>query len=144
MISGFFGEHRFLSNFYPAPIVVDGLEWPSVEHAYQAAKSDNFEIREIIRKLPKANMAKDMGGRIECRPNWKEIRLLVMERLLRLKFAPGTELARRLIATQPHELVENNWWSDHYWGVCDGWGENNLGLLLMLVRNDLIAGLTRT
>lgn len=37
-IKGFFGEYRFLSNFWPAKVFLDGEEYPSVENAYQAAK----------------------------------------------------------------------------------------------------------
>ena len=37
-IERFAGPHRFLSNFYPAPLVWEGRYWPTAEHAYQAAK----------------------------------------------------------------------------------------------------------
>ena len=36
-ITAFRGEHAFLSNFHPAPVVLDGEIYRSVEHAYQAA-----------------------------------------------------------------------------------------------------------
>lgn len=34
----FHGRFRFLSNFWPASVVMDGEVYPTVEHAYQAAK----------------------------------------------------------------------------------------------------------
>ncbi len=38
-ISSFSGDFRFLSNFSHSPITVDGKEYLTVEHAYQAAKT---------------------------------------------------------------------------------------------------------
>ena len=35
------GAHAFLSNFHPAPVVLDGVTYPSVEHAFQAAKTES-------------------------------------------------------------------------------------------------------
>ena len=34
----FKGEHRWLSNFSDAKVSYDGVEYPTVEHAYQASK----------------------------------------------------------------------------------------------------------
>jgi predicted NAD-dependent protein-ADP-ribosyltransferase YbiA (DUF1768 family) len=31
----------FLSHFHPSPIALDGETWPTVEHFYQAQKSDD-------------------------------------------------------------------------------------------------------
>jgi predicted NAD-dependent protein-ADP-ribosyltransferase YbiA (DUF1768 family) len=57
-----------------------------------------------------------------------------MEQLLRQKFAGPR--AFLLAATSPAELIEGNTWHDTFWGVCDGIGENNLGRLLMKIRDD--------
>jgi len=61
-----------------------------------------------------------------------------MEELLFIKFG-GKEplLTRALIATGDTELIEGNDWEDTFWGVCNGMGENNLGKLLMKVRQSL-------
>ena len=39
MIRSFTGEYRFLSNFFPSPVEFEGLVFPTVEHAFQAAKA---------------------------------------------------------------------------------------------------------
>ena len=39
-----------------------------------------------------------------------------------------------LMETDDHELIEGNWWNDTFWGVYKGKGENNLGKLLMEIR----------
>lgn len=48
MITSFTGSARFLSNFWPVPILVEGRTFPSVEHAYQAMKSDNPLYRDML------------------------------------------------------------------------------------------------
>ena len=46
-----------------------------------------------------------------------------------------------LLATGGEELIEGNWWHDNFFGVCtcgpcDGKGKNNLGKILMRVREE--------
>lgn len=60
-----------------------------------------------------------------------------MADIVTAKFEQNPELAARLIATAPAELIEGNSWGDTYWGVCGGQGENRLGLILMAVRSKL-------
>ena len=43
VINEFQGKYRFLSNFYPCDIVYEGIQYPSTEHAYQAAKTLDTE-----------------------------------------------------------------------------------------------------
>jgi ribA/ribD-fused uncharacterized protein len=137
-ITYFTGEHRFLSNFWPARIIDNfGIVYPTVEHAYQAAKTLDQVTRERIARQPSPGAAKRAGRDVELRLYWDTIRLDVMWNLLLQKFAPGTELARMLLETGHAELVEGNHWGDTYWGVCDGRGKNHLGRLLMAVRSDL-------
>lgn len=51
MINSFMGKYRFLSNFWPCKVIFNGLEYPSTEHAYQAAKTLNPEERYEISLL---------------------------------------------------------------------------------------------
>jgi predicted NAD-dependent protein-ADP-ribosyltransferase YbiA (DUF1768 family) len=63
-----------------------------------------------------------------------------MYRILRVKF--GKELYRsKLIATGTNYLEETNYWHDDYWGVYNGKGENHLGRLLMVVRDEINEGI---
>jgi predicted NAD-dependent protein-ADP-ribosyltransferase YbiA (DUF1768 family) len=48
-ITRFAGQHRFLSNFYPAPLIWEHLRYPTVEHAYQAAKTLDATERLRVR-----------------------------------------------------------------------------------------------
>ncbi len=136
-IRRFTGEYRFLSNFFPCRITYEEITYPSTEHAYQAAKcifrKDKHRIAELT-----AGEAKREGRKVELRPDWEEVKLQVMEDVLRLKFFGNKSLAAKLLATGDQELIEGNTWGDTFWGVCKGVGENHLGKLLMKVRNLLI------
>lgn len=137
-VESFFGPYRFLSNFFPtdSPIVCDmGVQYPSVEHAYQAHKTTNYEERVLISKLPTAGAAKKYSHTMDVRPEWKSIRLGIMEGLLRQKFSQPS-FKRRLLDTGSKELLEGNTWNDTFWGICDGKGSNHLGKLLMKIREE--------
>lgn len=136
MISSFAGVYRFLSNFHTCVVELDGIKYPSVEHAYQAAKTLDLLIRNEILLCPTPAAAKRMGKMFAIRPEWDQIKLQVMEDLLKQKFA-HQNLKLALLATEKQEIIEGNYWNDTYWGVCKGKGHNHLGKLLMKVREEL-------
>lgn len=127
------GEFFFLSNFFPCVVQYDGEDYPTVEHAYQAAKTLDPSLQEIIRNAIQPQYAKNIGNRILLRPHWHEIRLEVMRSLVWKKFQ-RPDLREKLLDTGDRELIEDNSWGDTFWGVCRGKGENNLGLILMNIR----------
>jgi ribA/ribD-fused uncharacterized protein len=136
MIDSFKGENRFLSNFWPAEVQLLGMKFPTVEHAYVAAKTTDLEKRAEIQKVSTAGQVKRLGRTLTLREDWDEIKLSVMEDLVRQKFQ-HPELAALLLATGDQELVEGNTWGDTFWGVCFDVGCNHLGLILMKVRDEL-------
>ncbi|MEO6612807.1 MAG: NADAR family protein [Chitinophagaceae bacterium] len=141
-INEFQGEYRFLSNFWPCYLVYNNLLYPSVEHAYQAAKVESPGVKSQIKDCPTPAEAKDYFETHAIKPgqDWTiEKKLVVMEQLLVIKFG-GTEplLTRALLATGDATLIEGNNWNDTFWGVCNNTGENNLGRLLMEVRENLL------
>jgi len=133
----FKGEFWWLSNFSESKVRLDGAEYRTVEHAYQAAKTTNVAERQEVMDAPGPRVAKKLGRKVTMRSDWDQVKLQVMEDLLRQKFAAGTELAGKLVATGDGQLVEGNWWGDMFWGSCKGVGQNHLGKLLMKIRNDL-------
>lgn len=144
MIGEFQNECRFLSNFWPARVRLDGVEYPTVEHAYQAAKTLVLCERETIRAQETPGKAKRAGRRISLRPDWEQVKIGVMRDLLRQKFAPGTELAQKLLETGSEGIAEGNHWHDGFWGDCQCGrcprGQNWLGRLLMGIRAELRGG----
>jgi len=133
MIEQFYGKYAWLSNFYPVKIEFEGITYPSVENAYQAAKTDDVRIKIQIAETPPAT-AKKIGKTLTP-SHWREEGqcLRIMKELLRIKFS-DPELKQRLIDTGIQELVEGNYWGDTYWGTYRGKGWNHLGHLLMEVR----------
>ena len=136
-ISKFSGTYRFLSNFFPSQMLIDGEFYDTVEHAYQAAKTDDPEKKKEIREAFSAGKAKKLGQRAELVEGWEEKKFEVMERLVREKFKQNQKIAMELAATGDKQLIEGNTWGDTIWGVCGGVGENNLGKILMRVRDEL-------
>jgi N-glycosidase YbiA len=147
MEATFRNEKRFCSNFYGMEpgderlsIILEGMTFPTTEHAYVAAQTTDPELRAVIRDLPTPGKAKKhlkVNG-IPRRADWDKIKLAVMEDIVRQKFA-NPVLAAALIATGDEELVEGNTWGDTFWGVdlTTGVGENHLGRILMKIRNEI-------
>lgn len=135
-ITSFQGEYRWLSNFWLVDVKLDGYVYPSVEHAYVAAKTLDKDARLQIWKTEKPGQVKRFGRTLVLRADWDQVKLPTMEWLLRQKFQ-NDYLRFQLAATRGIELIEGNTWGDTFWGVCRGVGENHLGKLLMQIREDL-------
>lgn len=134
-VKGFRGAHFFLSNFFPVTVKYEGHPYPSVEHAYQAAKTSDFSLRAAIARMESPGKAKRNAP---PRPkDWNFRSVGVMRILLREKFKRGSNLARLLLKTGDAYLEEENSWGDTFWGVCEGEGQNMLGKLLMERREEL-------
>lgn len=139
-INWFDGEYAFLSNFYPCRVYMgDGVDYPSVEHAFQAMKSTDLKDRAMISAIKNPGDAKRAGKRLKLRENWEDIKSNVMRQALMSKFRYNKDLRNKLLATGSAVLIEGNHHGDRYWGV-DGYGENILGHLLMQLRCTLDQG----
>lgn len=143
MISTFDKEYAFLSNFYSSPLFYNGLWYPTVEHAFQAAKThDEFE-QLAIANAETPGQAKRMGRKVKLRDDWDVCKRSIMTDLVREKFRQNPDLRRLLLATGIQPLIEGNTWHDNIWGQCtcprckDIQGANWLGQALMLVRTEL-------
>ena len=147
-------DFGFLSNFFPAPFVINGQRWPTVEHYYQAQKSLSALYRETVRCAPTPGQAKRLGALPNTpvqrqslvqknpsllRDDWEAQKLAVMQLATTAKFAQNGSLGRQLLATKAAELVEDSV-SDIFWGIgADCRGSNWLGRVLMEVRASLKA-----
>jgi hypothetical protein len=154
-IGRFWGDYRFLSNFYIEP---DGS---CVEREYQVAKTlddasrdyilNVYDTDDLTIRLKKAKFgeprkwlryttpgeAKRRGNGVTLRPDWEKLKIPLMLDLVRKKFSDHPHLAELLLATGDAELVEGNDWGDVFWGVCRKRGRNELGKILMQVREEL-------
>lgn len=141
-VLGFNQQYRFLSNFYPSKIDFEGISYPTVEHAYQAAKTTQDYLRIAVANAPTPGDAKNAGRNLAIREDWEDVKIPIMKTLLRKKFYDAG-LRAQLIQTGEMELVEVNYWHDQTWGSCNCMrhvgvpGENMLGKLLMELRSEL-------
>jgi len=129
-----------LSNFAMRPIWVDKDDpWvaPSVEHAFQAYKTEDPEFKRRILDEAAPEKAKWWGRRAPLRSDWEDIKVDVMRSLVRRKFTMWPDYRRVLLATGKSHLEEGNNWGDQFWGTVDGRGENMLGKILMEIRSEL-------
>ena len=116
---------------------MDGKDYRSLEHAYQAAKTLDEEERAWIRASSYAGIAKRKGQRVTIREDWNRIKRRIMFKLVMDKFTRDESLKTKLLETGNASLVENNTWGDTYWGICNGKGKNHLGKILMRARREL-------
>lgn len=137
-IDSFDGEYSFLSNFATSVVYMGGKAYPTVEHAFQAAKSTDPKEQAWVREAPSAGEAKRRGRRgVTLRKDWERDKVRVMSVLVYDKFTNNDDLKKRLLDTGDEDLIEGNTWNDTFWGVCHGSGHNYLGKILMAVRSAL-------
>jgi len=136
MINTFREEYFFLSNKYYAPVMYKGLMFENNEAAFQSGKCiyDSYRIN-FCHLTPFE--AKNLGHLISLRRDWKRIMDQVMEDCVRDKFTRNLDLRQLLLETEDKELIEENYWGDTYWGVCNNIGKNKLGKILMKIREEL-------
>jgi N-glycosidase YbiA len=129
------------SNFAAFPITIEGIEWRTTEHYFQAQKFAGTEHAEEIRLTP-SPMVAARKARSRMRPlraDWESVKVGLMRIALRAKFSQHPELRDLLLATGEAEIIEHTT-NDRYWGDGgDGSGRNMLGRLLMDVRTELRA-----
>ncbi len=137
VIDEFRGEYRWLSNFHLSPVRLFLRDFPSVEHAYQAGKSASPRDWDEMLKMKTCSQAKELGQRLILREDWEDIKVGLMTYLVRKKFKTDPILEQKLLDTKEAVLIEGNDWNDIFWGMCNGYGENNLGKILMRVRAEI-------
>ena len=140
VINDFIGQYRFLSNYAPSVVQDEnGIPYPTVEHAFAAAKTLDLEQKVAISQKASPGAAKSTGRHVALRTDWEQVKTSVMKDLLWQKFS-STERKDLLLGTGNSLLIEGNTWHDQYWGncVCDKHitedGKNALGTLLMMTR----------
>ena len=138
----FKNDHACLSNFWPVTVTVNGILFPSVEHAFQACKTFDLEWKEKIRTASTPGKAKRLGRAALLRIDWDDIKIDVMEGLVRQKLTALPDIQELLLETGSEVIAELNDWGDTFWGmtVDDDWvltGRNELGKIWMKLRGEL-------
>lgn len=148
------------------PIRFEGKEYATSEHLYQAMKFLNqpdrasLEFAEEIRKASTPFKAKHLGNLwrttkyewqkalsatvqryvtrgVHLREDWEEVKVSIMEQVVRLKFQADRECRDVLLSTGEAALIERSD-TDGFWGDGrDRRGRNELGRILMRIRAEL-------
>jgi ribA/ribD-fused uncharacterized protein len=133
------------SNLYKRPIELEGVVYPTSEHAYQAGKARKPAVRDWLMAAPSpALLAMAAHGLYywDISPGWSTTKFDRMRRVLMAKFTQHEDLKELLLSTGDARLVEAATVDNEVnrlWGEVNGVGRNMLGLLLMEVRQELNA-----
>ena len=139
---GFYPREFYpLDNFSSFKVERNGYLYASAEEAYQAARFEGVS-KEIVERIKNSHSA-DEAQRIaraskdKQRSDWDDVKVDVMEEILRLKVAQNTYVKEKLLQSGEYLLVEDSP-KDSFWGCgYDRSGDNRLGKLWMKIREDL-------
>jgi ribA/ribD-fused uncharacterized protein len=132
------------SNLFPRPIIFEGREYATAEHAYQAGKARREEVRAWILRAPTPGLVAMAAHGLytwDIIPDWSRIKFERMRRVLHAKFSQHEDLKQLLLSTGDARLVESGRVDNEVnrtWGEFNGKGRNMLGVLLMEVRTELL------
>jgi N-glycosidase YbiA len=132
-------EYGEFSNFAPYPITLRGKRWPTTEHFFQAQKFVNARDQEEVRAAKTPMIAARMGRdrKRKLRRDWERVKIGIMREAVEAKFRQHDDLRALLLETGDARLVEHTE-NDDFWGDGgDGSGRNELGRVLMAVREAL-------
>ena len=142
-VIGFYPREFYcLDNFSSFKVEWDGYLYASLEEAYQTAKflKSAPEIAEKIKKSHSAHEAQKIAfaNKDKVRSDWQEVKLTIMEELLRKKLQQNPYVKQKLLQTKDYIIVEDSP-KDNFWGWGkDRTGENHLGKLWMKLRDELL------
>ncbi len=132
-------KYGCFSNFSPHGFELDGVWWSTSEHYFQAQKfigtPDFDQIRQV--KTPKDAARMGRERKRPLRKDWEQVKDDIMRKAVRRKFETHADIREVLLSTGNDLIVENSP-TDYYWGCgADGTGKNQLGLILIEVREIL-------
>lgn len=136
------GDYYEFTNFYQGErIELDAMSWKTAEHYFQAQKF-GAGFGYLISKVRDQDTAREAyevaaANKAHWRPDWHQVKLGVMRKVLAAKFGQDEDLRNSLCKTGNAQLVEASP-KDDFWGYGpDGKGKNMLGKLLMELRTEL-------
>lgn len=137
--------YTYFSPYTGHAIEIDGVVYPTVEHAYQCARYTDKKIIEEIRAARSAVKAWEISTKYKPTqiPEFKkdEHRLAVMKKLMRLKAKQHADVRQALIDSGDMKIVKHIVTSppgDGFWDDGeDGTGLNHMGRMWMEIRGEL-------
>ena len=140
-IGFFMREFYVFDNFSAFKIKHEGITYQTVEHAYQAAKFSRScpKTYALIREAPSAYDAQRLAREHadKCDKKFNEIKVQLMEKLLRAKLEQHPHVREKLLRTKNYPIVEDSP-KDSFWGIGPNRdGQNMMGRLWMKLRTEL-------
>jgi ribA/ribD-fused uncharacterized protein len=100
------------------PFLVDGIEYPSAEHYFQAMKNDDPEYRERVLSKKNGLTAWVEGSKCKLRKDWEEVKVDIMYEGNAAKLAQHKELTEALVNTGNAEIKFTS--STDFWNKWNG------------------------
>jgi ribA/ribD-fused uncharacterized protein len=131
------------SNLYRRPMMFEGQNFPTAEHAYQYAKPREDKVRQWLMVAPSPSLLAIAAHGLlswDISPGWSKDRRRRMGNVVLAKFYQNPDLQEILLATGDARIVESATVDNEVnrrWGEVNGKGQNWLGLILMDVRAQL-------
>ena len=146
-------EHKEFSNMHEAPIQVDGITFPTVEHYFQWSKAKMFgdaDIQNKILKTASPKSVKTYGKKVKGfdEEAWNEKKDSVMRTAVKAKLMQHPDILKKLRDTGTRPIAEADP-RGKYWGIGTSsetskakdpsrWpGQNKMGKILMELRDEL-------
>lgn len=133
-------SHFVFSNLSAHRVSYNGVEYPTVEHAFHAQKFADQSIRQQIKDSASPLQALTLARQLkpQRRTDWDEVKVGILTEIVREKVLQHKEVHEALMATGTDDIVEINP-NDDFWGNGpDGNGQNRMGKILMHIRSELI------
>ena len=151
----FYNRSSPLSNFFPAPVNIDGVRYHCTEQYYQSSKAEALGDEGTALKIMAADdplSCKKLGDQAirtrETQQKWDAMKVKVMEKANLHKFQQNPHLKAVLLSTGDMLLAEASP-KDTFWGIgvpmkdkrkvdrTQWQGQNHLGEVLMKIRHHL-------
>jgi ribA/ribD-fused uncharacterized protein len=146
-------EFKEFSNMHEAPVLIDGIKFPTVEHYYQWSKARLFGDEESQQKILKSaspKTAKTLGKKVKDfnEERWEAEKVGIMQRGIKAKLMQHPDIRKKLLATGDRRIAEANP-RGKFWGIGTSYntskatnperwpGKNNLGLIYEELRRQL-------
>ena len=139
-------EGAVLAVSHPTPMHVDGVQWPSALHFYEAEKLGavrDARAEQLYHAIHRSHDPAEARARAHGVPtvyDWTDRRAGVMAEALCHKFARGTAAAEYLLSTGKRPLVHDASWQDGRLTDDPFEGRNTLGAMLEHCREELRGG----
>jgi ribA/ribD-fused uncharacterized protein len=146
-------DNKVFSNMHEAPVQIDGVTFPTVEHYFQWSKAKMFgdaDIQGKIMKTASPKSAKAYGKKVKNFDGeaWNEKRDSVMRVAVKAKLMQHPDILKKLRETGTRPIAEADP-RGKYWGIgtsaetskakdVSRWpGQNKMGKILMELRDEL-------